>query len=83
LREFRGKTTLEDLSGRTGLAISAISKLEHGGSDPQLGSLLRLQWAFGLDSIEELLGPLPKPGPMPSAVMARQLIPDEPAAEAS
>jgi transcriptional regulator with XRE-family HTH domain len=83
LRDLRGKTTLEELGSRAGMAASSLSKLESGGSDPRLGSLLRLQRALGLASIEELLGPMPEPGEMPSAILWRPPTPSEPAAEAS
>lgn len=83
LHELRGQRTLEDVARASGVAASSIWNLESGGSDPRLGTLLRLQKALGLRSIEEFLGDLPEPGELPSAVIARQLLPDEDVSEAS
>jgi len=56
---------------RAGLDGSYWGRLEQGRCDPTLTSLLRIQRAFGFDSIETLLGPTA------SAALSRSL--DEPA----
>lgn len=47
---------------RAGLDDSYWGRLEQGRCDPTLTSLLRIQRAFGLDSIETLLGPTASAG---------------------
>lgn len=59
-------------AGRAGLDGSYWGRLEQGRCDPTLTSLLRIQRAFDLDSIETLLGPTA------SAALARSL--DDPGA---
>jgi len=47
---------------RAGLGRDYWRRLEHGLSDPSLTSLLRIQHALGVDSIETLLGPTASAG---------------------
>jgi transcriptional regulator with XRE-family HTH domain len=58
LRE-QSKMTQDQLAERAGLTQTNLSKLEHGGQHPRIDTLLRLQHAFKLRSIEELFGELP------------------------
>lgn len=46
-------------ASRAGIDKGHWARLEKGRCDPSLTSLLRIQTAFGLDSIEALLGPTP------------------------
>jgi len=67
---------LEDVGKRAGVAPSTISELEFGDHDPTLGTLLRLQRALGLSSVEEFLGPVPAPPQMPSVAFTGEVLPD-------
>lgn len=59
LREQAG-LTLRQLEARTGVGRSRLSELETSPApNPSLAVLLALQRAFGLDTIEALLGDLP------------------------
>jgi transcriptional regulator with XRE-family HTH domain len=49
-------------ASRAGLDDSYWARLERGRCDPTLTSLLRIQRALGLDSIETLLGPTASSG---------------------
>src|SRR4051794_31666369 len=46
-------------AGRAGLAQSEWSRIESEGTDPRLSSLLRIQYALGLASLEEFFGDSP------------------------
>jgi transcriptional regulator with XRE-family HTH domain len=59
LRE-QSKMTQEELAERAGLTQTNVSKLERGLQHPRIDTVLRLQHAFGLRSIEELFGELPE-----------------------
>lgn len=59
LRLLRGSDSLETTAARAGLSSGSLGQLERGGSDPTLGTLLRLMVALEQDSIECLLGDLP------------------------
>lgn len=48
-----------DAARRAGISSGQWSRLENGECDPSLTSMLRIQAAFGLDSIEALLGATP------------------------
>jgi transcriptional regulator with XRE-family HTH domain len=50
---------MRSLADLAGLSSGTISALEHGKMQPALGTMLALQRAFSLDSIESLLGELP------------------------
>lgn len=58
LRKKKGWSTRR-LADAMGMSPSLVTKLERGRANPELATLLRLQRAFGLCSIEELLGDLP------------------------
>lgn len=58
MRERRG-WSLGDAERVSGVTRSHWRKLENGPSEPQLSSLLRIQRAFGLPSVENLFGPMP------------------------
>lgn len=60
LRRKSGMTQ-EQLAIRAGLEQSNLSKLERGDVRPLIDTVLRLQHALGLRSIEELFGELPEP----------------------
>jgi transcriptional regulator with XRE-family HTH domain len=60
LRHQSGMTQ-EQLAARAGLEQSNLSKLERGENRPLIDTVLRLQHALGLKSIEELFGDLPEP----------------------
>ncbi len=60
LRHQSGMTQKE-LAARAGLEQSNLSKLERGEHRPLIDTVLRLQHALGLRSIEELFGDLPEP----------------------
>lgn len=67
LREQKG-LSLRELASRTSLSASRLQQLERDpAANPSLRTLLALQNAYGLDSIEALLGPLP------SSVLAREV----------
>lgn len=66
IRALRADESLEDLAARAGISSGTLGQLERGESDPQLGTLLRIQAALGLASIEEVIGPMPK---LPSVEM--------------
>jgi len=57
LRHLRkaNKMTLEDLSNKTGLTKSYLSKLERGASVPSIASALKLAQAYGL-AVGDLIG---------------------------
>ena len=57
LREERG-WAIRELGRRAGLSPSTVGGIERG-AQPDLGSMLALQRAFGCSSLEELLGPFP------------------------
>jgi transcriptional regulator with XRE-family HTH domain len=61
LRELRATSglTQRKLASRAGISSGMVSALETGAAQPSLGTMLALQAALGLSSIEELLGPLP------------------------
>lgn len=59
LRHQSGMTQGQ-LAARAGLQQSNLSKLERGDHRPLIGTVLRLQHALGLRSIEELFGELPE-----------------------
>ena len=62
LRKKRGWTQ-DELAAKCGLTGSRLSQIETGANDNlSLGALLRLQHAFGLDTLEALLGPVPSAG---------------------
>jgi DNA-binding XRE family transcriptional regulator len=44
-------------AARAGIDQRNWSRIEAGESFPRLDSLLRVQWALGLNSLEQLLGP--------------------------
>jgi transcriptional regulator with XRE-family HTH domain len=48
-----------DVATRVGISQGNLSKLARGRHAPRLTTLLRLQWLFELNSIEELFGPSP------------------------
>lgn len=58
LRELR-KVSQRALAQQTGLSPGTISQIELGRHEPRLGTLLALQGALGVGSIEELMGPMP------------------------
>lgn len=59
MRDQRG-ITLRDLARTTGIGHSRLQQLETlDNPNPTLSVLLSLQQAYGLDSIEALLGSLP------------------------
>jgi transcriptional regulator with XRE-family HTH domain len=60
LRELRERRSwsFRDLAHASGLSPSTVRNLERG-SQPDLGTMLALQVAYQLSSIEELLGPVP------------------------
>jgi transcriptional regulator with XRE-family HTH domain len=60
LRQQSGMTQ-KQLAARAGLEQSNVSKLERGDHRPLIDTVLRLQHALGLRSIEELFGDLPEP----------------------
>jgi transcriptional regulator with XRE-family HTH domain len=60
LRHQSGMTQ-EQLAARAGLEQSNLSKLERGDHRPLIDTVLRLQHALGLRSIEELFGDVPEP----------------------
>jgi transcriptional regulator with XRE-family HTH domain len=59
LRRQSGMTQ-DQLAARAGLEQSNLSKLERGDHRPLIDTMLRLQHALGLRSIEELFGDLPE-----------------------
>lgn len=59
LRELRGDESQRGLAERSGLSPTTIGELEKGQHEPRLGTMLVLRDAFGLGSIEELVGPMP------------------------
>ena len=59
LRRQSGMTQGQ-LAARAGLKQSNLSKLERGDHRPLIDTVLRLQHALGLRSIEELFGDLPE-----------------------
>lgn len=59
LRKAAGMSA-RDLGSRTGISHSYLSRLERERSaNPTLDTMLALQRAFGLGSLDELLGPMP------------------------
>lgn len=68
LRTQRGLTQ-DDLASEVGMKVPQLSRLENTSSPLgfQLRTLLRLQRALGLSSVEELLGELT---PSPSSLLA-------------
>lgn len=60
LRELRGDLSFEQFGRRIGLSASAVRKLEDPATaNPRLDTLLGIQRALGLASIEELFGQFP------------------------
>lgn len=59
--------TQGQLAERAGLTQSYVSKLERGSHSVGLDTLLGLQRALGLASIEDLFGPAATPAPTPTA----------------
>lgn len=59
LRELRGDEPQRRLASRTGLSATTIGELERGKHEPRLGTMLALRDAWGLGSIEQLIGPMP------------------------
>jgi hypothetical protein len=65
------------LAARASISDSAVSKLENDpAANPELYTLLGLQSAFGLTSIEEVLGPSEQIR-LPSKVLAESLADQE------
>ncbi|MEV3858820.1 helix-turn-helix domain-containing protein [Streptomyces sp. NPDC050095] len=62
VRERRGET-LTDVSRASGIALSTLSRVEHGRRKPHLELLLRLSKAYGV-SLDELAGAAPGPAPV-------------------
>jgi transcriptional regulator with XRE-family HTH domain len=52
--------TLRELERRSGISRGMISALERRKTQPSLATMLALQDAFGLASLEELLAPRPE-----------------------
>lgn len=69
LRVARGYT-MRRLAVEAGISSGTVSELESGRIQPALGTMLALQRAFGLSSIEELLAPAPAAPVMPSVQFA-------------
>ena len=64
IRELRREGTDAEIpqreaARRAGIDQSYWTRLEAARSDPSLSSMLKIQRAFDLDSIEALLGPTP------------------------
>jgi len=61
LRELRAERglSMRALADMARLSSGTVSALERGVMEPALGTMLALQAAFGLDSIESLLGSSP------------------------
>ena len=61
LRELRVQRDLSQdvAASHAGMHQTAWSRIESGVSDPRLSSLLRIQHALSLDSLESLFGPAP------------------------
>jgi transcriptional regulator with XRE-family HTH domain len=57
----QSKMTQDQLAERAGVEQSNLSKLERGEHRPRIDTVLRLQHALKLRSIEELFGELPPP----------------------
>lgn len=57
---------MADLAFESGVSRGMIAALEAGRCQPSLGTLLALQSAFRVDSLEELLGLMPA---YPSSVL--------------
>jgi transcriptional regulator with XRE-family HTH domain len=62
--------TMRKLALLAGISSGTVSELESGAIQPSLATMLALQSAFGLTSLEELLAPLPAPLVMPSVELA-------------
>lgn len=60
LRVLRGGMTLRELEKRSGVSRGMISALERRRTQPSLATMLALQHALELESLEELLGPAPE-----------------------
>jgi transcriptional regulator with XRE-family HTH domain len=58
------------LAAEAGISSGTVSGLESGRIQPALGTMLALQAALGLASIEELLAPMPPSPVMPSVDLA-------------
>lgn len=58
LRERSGLDQLR-LAQLSGVNHSTISKIESGDREPRVGTILKLAAGLGLNSLEELFGPLP------------------------
>ena len=63
---------MRELAARTGLSSGTVSALERGTAQPTLGTLLALQGAFDLPSIEDLLGPVAR---TPSRILVELNLP--------
>ena len=61
LRHEHG-TTLAQVSARTGISVSTLSRLESGGRKPTLEQLLPLARAYGV-ALDDLVGPPPTADP--------------------
>ncbi len=61
------------LANLAGISAEQISQLERGKSQPTLGTMLALQRALDLHTLEELISVLPTPGLMPSAALWRDV----------
>lgn len=74
LKELRRarKMSGRGLSSRAGLGAHAVSDLEKG-REPGLSTLLALQAALNLPSIEDLLGEI-KPADLPSRALADEFV---------
>lgn len=61
LRSLRAQKgwSLRALADKIAMSPSLINRLERGRANPELTTLIRLQHAFGLCSLEELFGDLP------------------------
>lgn len=73
LKELRGETTLETLSGEVEISVSQLSRYESGHRDPSLAHLKRLAERFNVTVAEVIGETAPKPVPVVSWVSAGKL----------
>lgn len=72
LKELRGEGRPQAVvAKRAGVSAEQVSQLERGDSQPTLSTMLALQEALGLETLEELIGPAPAPAPSPSTTLWR------------
>lgn len=65
--------TLRDVSAKTGLAISTLSKLEMGRASLSFEKMVKVSEGLGVE-VSDLLGSMRPPGPAPAAAVGRRVI---------